>query len=141
MAVRSNNIAIAFSVGILLAVFCFLFYYAKMMGGDQRKAKLYSVQFSMQMVYDKALEKNTGSSLNSNDISTVIRNEGLPSFVNAKGIFLSSKSVPLPSHELLLAVQTDTNTIYGIDASRQFRIIGSNEFREWPYVRFSWNVQ
>jgi hypothetical protein len=138
-----NSIVTIAAVGVILAVVGFLFYWAKSMGGNQQKAKIYSLQFSMQLVYDKTtLRRKTPSRyvVDSNEISAVVRNdqrrgmEFLPRFVNCDEIFLSANSVPVPSADLLFAVRMDDNSIYGIDGSRHFRLVNSNEFRTWAHV-------
>jgi hypothetical protein len=116
------------------------------MGGDRRKAELVSLECSMWMIYDRATLRGkapTLSMVDSNQISTVIHREGterldgLPSFVNPKDVFLPTKSIPVPSRELLFAVQTDKHAVYGIDGNRNFRIVSPSEFQKWPHAPLS----
>ncbi len=139
----SDRVALTIALGMLVAVFCLLFYYASRMGGDRRKAELVSLECSMWMIYDRATLRGkapTPSTVDSNQISAVIHSEGterlggLPSFVNPKDVFLPTKSIPVPSRELLFAVQVNKNTMYGIDGSRNFRIVSPSEFQKWPHA-------
>lgn len=126
-------------IGVILV--CCIVIFAIRSGQIHRQVLTSSVQYGLEYVYDRCVDTNRPTRV---DPSTIVSElispaQGvtpyLPSFVAPSNVLVSSGSVPIPSDQVLFAVEMPSGTAYGITGRRVTRAMDTRDIRQWIHRR------
>lgn len=111
---------------------------------SHRNIMLGALQRGLERAYDQAIATTSNSkpehpsSLPPSALRTVLLNAKgqhiiLPTFVSTQDVFLSRRSVSIPSDELVCVVRVSDACLYGITGKRAWREVNPSEFGGWPH--------